>query len=57
MLNQEAEEKLARILVDRIEDINSSILIKIGNAIKQIGELSTTQAYQLAQILKYRWKL
>lgn len=53
MLNQEAEEKLARILVDRIEDINSSILIKIGNAIKQIGELSVTQAYQLAQILKF----
>ena len=53
MLNQETEEKLARILVQRIEDINDSILKKIGNAIKQIANLTPTQAYQLAQILKF----
>lgn len=57
MLSEEAKEKLAEILVNRIEDVNASILETIGNAIKQIGELTPSQAYQLAQILKYRWKL
>lgn len=57
MLSEEAKEKLGQILVDRIEDINASILEKIGNAIKQIADLTPSQAYQLGQILKFRWKL
>lgn len=53
MLSEEAKEKLAEILVNRIEDVNASILETIGSAIKQIGDLTPSQAYQLAQILKY----
>lgn len=53
MLSQEIEEKLAERLVDRIEEANSSILKKIGEAIKQISTLTPSQAYQIQQILKY----
>lgn len=54
MLSQEVEEKLADILVTRIEETNSYILKRIGEAIKQISTLTPSQAYQIAQILKYR---
>ena len=57
MLSQEVEEKLAEHLIDRIEDTNSHILKKIGEAIKQISTLTPSQAYQISQILKYRWNL
>ena len=53
MLSQEVEERLAERLVDRIEEANSSILKRIGEAIKQISTLTPSQAYQIAQILKY----
>lgn len=54
MLSQEVEEKLSNILVNRIEEANSYILKKIGEAIKRISTLTPSQAYQIAQILKYR---
>lgn len=54
MLSQEVEEKLAEHLVDRIEEANSYILKRIGEAIKQISTLTPSQAYQIQQILKYR---
>ena len=57
MLSQEVEEKLANVLVSRIEETNSSILKKIGGAIKQISTLTPSQAYQIQQILKYRAEL
>ena len=57
MLSQEVEEKLANILVTRIEETNSYILKKIGEAIKQISTLTPSQAYQIQQILKYRTEL
>lgn len=53
MLSQEVEERLANILVERIEQTNTNILKKIGEAIKQISTLTPTQAYQISQILKY----
>ena len=53
MLNPEVEEQLAERLVNRIEEANSKILKKIGEAIKQISTLSPSQAYQVSQILKY----
>lgn len=53
MLSQEVEEKLANILVTRIEETNSYILKRIGEAIKQISTLTPSQAYQISQILKY----
>lgn len=54
MLSQEVEEKLANILVTRIEETNSYILKRIGEAIRQISTLTPSQAYQIQQILKYR---
>lgn len=54
MLSQEVEEKLSNILVNRIEEANSYILKRIGEAIKQISTLTPSQAYQIQQILKYR---
>ena len=57
MLSQEVEEKLANILVTRIEETNTYILKKIGETIKQISTLTPSQAYQIQQILKYRTEL
>ena len=54
MLSQEVEERLAEHLTTRIEEANTYILKKIGEAIKQISILTPSQAYQIAQILKYR---
>lgn len=54
MLSQEVEEALSERLTRRIEEANSSILKKIGEAIKQISTLTPSQAYQIQQILKYR---
>ena len=53
MLSQEVEERLAEHLTARIEEANSYILKRIGEAIKQISTLTPSQAYQLGQILKY----
>lgn len=53
MLSQEVEERLAEHLTARIEEANSYILKKIGEAIKRISTLTPSQAYQIAQILKF----
>lgn len=53
MLSQEVEEKLVNILVTRIEETNTHILKRIGEAIRQISTLTPSQAYQIQQILKY----
>ncbi len=57
MLSQEVEERLAEYIVNRIEETNTYILQKIGEAIKKMSTLSPSQAYKLQQILKYRWNL
>ena len=53
MLNNEQEEKLVQILIDRINALNEDILTLIGNRIKQIGELTPTQVHQIKQMLMY----
>ena len=53
MLSQEVEERLAEHLTARIEETNSYILKRIGEAIKQISTLTPSQAYQISQILKF----
>lgn len=53
MLSHEVQERLAERLVQRIEEGNTYIFKKIGNAIKVMGTLNSTQAYQIGQILKY----
>lgn len=53
MLNNNQEEKLVQILIDRINALNEDILTIIGNRIKQIGELTPTQVHQIEQMLMY----
>ena len=53
MLSEELQEKLAERLVDRIEELNTTILEEIGKSIREIGKLSPSQAYKLAQLMKY----
>ena len=53
MLNNEQEDKLVQILIDRINALNEDILTIIGNRIKQIGELTPTQVHQIQQMLMY----
>ena len=53
MLDERIINKLVERLVDRIEQGNTYVLEQIGKSIKKIGTLNPTNAYQLAQILKY----
>lgn len=53
MLNNEQEEKLVQILIDRINALNEDILTIIGNRIKEIGELTPAQVHQIQQMLMY----
>ena len=53
MLSEETMERLAEVLVDRIEELNATILQEIGKTIKKIGTLTPSKAYQLEQILRY----
>lgn len=53
MLNREAEELLAEVLVDRINSANEKILESIGSSLKMFDTIKPSQAFQLAQILKY----
>ena len=53
MLSQKVEEQLAQRLVDRINELNTSILKKIGTNIQEISKLTPTAVYQLGQMIKY----
>ena len=53
MIDERLIDKLVERLVDRVEEGNTYTLIKIGDSIRQIGELSPSKRHQLAQILKY----
>ena len=53
MLDDRIIDVLVERLVNRIETVNTYILEKIGESIKQIGTVSPTKALQLANILKY----
>ena len=53
MLSEEVKEKLVEYLVDRIEELNSTILKEIGETLKYMGTLTPSQAYQIIQDLKY----
>lgn len=52
-MDEKTIELLVERLVSRINKANEFFLIKIGESIKQIRELTPTQAHQLIQILKY----
>lgn len=53
MLADEVMERLAEVLVDRIEELNVTILEEIGKMIEKIGILTPSKAQQLAQTLRY----
>lgn len=52
-MNEKTIELLVERIVNRINKANEFFLIKIGESIKKIRELTPTQAQQLVQILKY----
>lgn len=53
MLTEEQIEKIIERLINRIEEANVEYLKVIGDSIKQIRNISPTEAHQLVQILKY----
>lgn len=53
MLNNNQEEQLVQLLIDRINALNEDILEIIGNRIKEIGEMTPTQVHQINQMLIY----
>lgn len=53
MIDERLIDKLTERLVNRIEEVNSYTLKKIGENIKKIGMLSSSDAHNLGQILKY----
>ena len=53
-MNDELQEEVVITrLIERIESGNTFILTEIGKAVKEIGQLKPTQAYQLQQMVKY----
>lgn len=53
MINENQIEFLTERLVERINKANIFFYKKIGSALRQIKELTPSQAHQLVQILKY----
>ena len=53
MINEKLEEKLVKAFEDRYREYNNQVLIELGNAIKEIGDLIPKDAYKLGQQLKY----
>lgn len=53
MINEELQEKLLSIFDKRFQDYNTKVLEELGNVIKQFKDLNPSQAYSLAQQLKY----
>ena len=53
MLSEDVKEKMAEQLVDKIEELNATILKEIGNTLRYMGTLTPSQAYKIIQDLKY----
>lgn len=53
MMNEELQEKLLSVFDKRFQDYNTKVLEELGNVIKQFKDLTPSQAYSLAQQLKY----
>lgn len=53
MLNEEKINKLMEKYYNRFRKFNTDVLVKLGETIKQFDGLTTSQAYELAQELKY----
>jgi hypothetical protein len=53
MIDERIIDKLVERLVNRIEEGNTYVLMKIGESIKKVGGLTPTNAIKLQNILKY----
>lgn len=53
MLSEDVKEKMAEQLVDKVEELNATILEEIGNTLRYMGTLTPSQAYKIIQDLKY----
>ena len=53
MINEKLQEKLLSVFDKRFENYNTKVLEELGNVIKQFKDLTPSQAYELAQQLKY----
>ena len=53
MINEKLQEKLLSVFDKRFEEYNTKVLEELGNVIKQFKDLTPSQAYSLAQQLKY----
>lgn len=53
MIDERTAELLVERLIRRIEEANTYFLMKIGASVGKIKELTSSQAQQLVQILKY----
>ena len=53
MLNEELQEQLLKVFDKRFQNYNTKVLEELGNVIKQFKDLTPSQAYKLAQQLKY----
>lgn len=53
MIDEELQEKLLSVFDKRFQDYNTKVLEELGNVIKQFKDLTPSQAYSLAQQLKY----
>lgn len=53
MIDEELQEKLLSVFDKRFENYNTKVLKELGNVIKQFKDLTPSQAYALAQQLKY----
>lgn len=53
MINEELQERLLSVFDKRFQDYNTKVLEELGNVIKQFKDLTPSQAYSLAQQLKY----
>lgn len=53
MLSEEVIDKVVERLVRRIEQGNEYVISKIARDIKKLGRLSSKEAHELAQMLKY----
>lgn len=53
MISEKQIEQLTEILIKNIDKANMIFLENIGSSIKKIGELSSSKAHQLIQILRF----
>lgn len=53
MISEEVQEKLVETIIDKLEELNTTILEEVGKTIKEIGTLNPSKARQIGQAIKY----